>query len=161
MNDDLDGEAKDPVLLLLEELELLEKAADILKYSNDLCTKIGIKEDYTYDELDKFESFTGRFARLSDLLIQKIFRLIESIELETPGTVRDRINKAEKKGLIESADIFIEIRILRNQIAHEYIQDEIKEMFEKVLLYTPHLLDSVVRVQNHCRKYQPPDDEET
>lgn len=157
----MNEETKDPVLLLQEELELLGKAADILNYSNEICTKIGIKGDYTYDELDKFESFTGRFARISDLLIQKIFRLIESIELESPGTVRDRINKAEKRGLIESADIFIEIRILRNQIAHEYIQDEINEMFGKVLEYTPSLLDSVERVQRHCLKYQPIGDEKT
>jgi uncharacterized protein YutE (UPF0331/DUF86 family) len=87
------------------------------------------------------------------LLIQKIFRLIDDIELESPGTIRDRINRAEKKELIESADIFVEIRIVRNQVAHEYIQDEIQELFEKVLEYTPHLMDSVNRVKKYCRKY--------
>ncbi len=143
----------DLVQLLREELQLLDKAAEILKYSYGMCGKIGIKDEYSYEELDKFESFSGRFARLSDLLIQKIFRLIDDIELESPGTIRDRINRAEKKELIESADIFVEIRIVRNQVAHEYIQDEIQELFEKVLEYTPHLMDSVNRVKKYCRKY--------
>lgn len=143
----------DLVQLLREELQLLDKAADILKYSYGMCGKIGIKDEYSFEELDKFESFSGRFARLSDLLIQKIFRLIDDIELESPGTIRDRINRAEKKELIESADIFVEIRIVRNQVAHEYIQDEIQELFEKVLEYTPHLMDSVNRVKKYCRKY--------
>ncbi|MCP5108916.1 MAG: hypothetical protein GY950_36370 [bacterium] len=159
MTEDKNDEKKDLLLLLQEELQLLDKASDILNYSYEACGKIGIKDDYTYDELDKFESFTGRFARLSDLLIQKIFRLIEGIELEVPGSVRDRINKAEKRELIESAETFVEIRILRNQIAHEYIQDEIQEMFQKVLKYTPALLDSIKRVKNHCQKYESPNEE--
>ncbi len=149
------NELKDLVLLLREELQLLDKAAEILKYSYGVCGKIGIKEEYSFEELDKFESFTGRFARLSDLLIQKIFRLIDDIDLEAPGTIRDRINRAEKKELIESADVFIEIRVVRNQVAHEYVQDEIQELFAKVLKYTPPLLDSVNRVKSHCRKYTP------
>lgn len=148
----LNNDKKDLVLLLGEELQLLEKASAILKYSYDVCSELGIKEEYSFEELDKFESFTGRFARLSDLLIQKIFRLIDDIDLESPGTIRDRINRAEKKELIESADVFIEIRV-RNQVAHEYIQDEIQEMFGKILEYTPPLLDSVTRVKNYCRKY--------
>ncbi|MDQ1354415.1 MAG: hypothetical protein QG657_4724 [Acidobacteriota bacterium] len=152
-NETNDREQKDLVLLLREELQLLDKAAEILKYSYGVCGKIGIKEEYSFEELDKFESFTGRFARLSDLLIQKIFRLIDDIELESSGTIRDRINRAEKKELIESADVFIEIRVVRNQVAHEYIQDEIQEQFEKVLEYAPHLLDSVKRVKKYCRRY--------
>lgn len=143
----------DLVLLLKEELQLMEKASTILKYSYDICSKIGIKEEYSFEDLDKFESLTGRFARLSDLLIQKVFRLIDDIDLESPGTIRDRINRAEKKGIIESADVFIEVRVIRNQVAHEYIQDEIQGMFEKVLKYAPYLLDSVNRVKDYCQKY--------
>jgi hypothetical protein len=48
---------KDLILLLKEEIQLMDKAADILNYSYDTCSKIGIKEEYSYDELDRFESF--------------------------------------------------------------------------------------------------------
>jgi hypothetical protein len=141
------------VLLLHEELDLMDKAANIMDYSFQKCKEIGIKEEYSYDELDRFESLTSRFARLSDILIQKLFRVIDQLELESEGTVRDRINRAEKKEIIKSANNFVTIRVLRNQIAHEYIPEEIRGMFKKVLKYVPDLLDSVKRVKNYCKKF--------
>jgi len=127
--------------LLKEEQALLESATNIFLYSYHQCKEVGIKEHYSYEELDKIEAFTSRFARLSDILIQKIFRLIDRIDLEDTGTIRDRINRAEKKGLVEDADIFIQIRILRNDIAHEYLPDAVKETYKKVIELSPHLLD--------------------
>ncbi len=141
-------------LELLElELDLLNKAAQALRYSYDRCNQIGVKDVYSQDEQEKFEALTGRFARLSDILIQKIFRLIDAIDLDAEGTVRDRINRAEKKNLIQSASGFIEVRELRNEIAHEYIPDAIEAIFEKALLKTPLLFDSVERVQRYCERY--------
>jgi len=105
---------------LSQELAALKNARDILQYSYEKCSRIGIKTGFTYEELESFEALTSRFARLSDIIIQKILRLFDVLDLEEPGTVRDRINRAEKKGVVESADDFIQIRILRNEIAHEY-----------------------------------------
>ena len=144
---------EDLLLLLQKELELLRNAARVLGYSYEKCSRIGIKEEYDDDELDKFESLTSRFARLGDILIQKIFRLIDELDLDAAGTVRDRINRAEKKGLIDSADVFIEIRMLRNDIAHEYVPEEIIELFKKVLKATPVLISSVARVEHYCIRY--------
>lgn len=144
---------EDLLLLLQKELELLRNAARVLGYSYEKCSRIGIKEEYDDDELDKFESLTSRFARLDDILIQKIFRLIDELDLDAVGTVRDRINRAEKKGLIDSADVFIEIRMLRNDIAHEYVPEEIIELFKKILKTTPLLLASVAKVEHYCIRY--------
>lgn len=140
-------------LLLISELKLLNDANEVLTYSFNKCSNIGIKESYQPEELESFESFTGRFARLSDILIQKIFRLIDELDLDTQGTVRDRINRAEKKELIVSSDVFIEIRMIRNEIAHEYLPEAIHDMFGKVLVLTPNLLDAVVRTMEYCLKY--------
>lgn len=122
-------------------------------YSFNKCTAIAIKETYEPEELESFESFTGRFARLSDILIQKIFRLVDELDLDSQGTIRDRINRAEKKELIDSSDVFVEIRMVRNDIAHEYLPEAIHDMFGKVLNLTPHLLDSVERTIMYCKKY--------
>ena len=140
-------------LLLLKELKVLDDARDVLVYSFNKCSAIGIKENYQPEELESFESFTGRFARLSDILIQKIFRLVDELDLDSQGTIRDRINRAEKKELIVSSDLFVEIRIVRNDIAHEYLPEAIRDIFVKVLSLTPHLLDGVERTKSYCRKY--------
>src|ERR1039457_3503516 len=140
-------------LLLLKELKVLNDARDVLAYSFNKCSAIGIKGKYEPEELESFESFTGRFARLSDILIQKIFRLVDELDLDTQGTIRDRINRAEKKGLIDNSDVFVEIRIVRNDIAHEYLPEAIRDIFGKVLSLTPQLLDGVERTKTHCEKY--------
>lgn len=147
------NKTQDLLAILQEEMEWLNRATDALKYSYELCSRIGIKEEYTFEELDRFESFAVRFARVSDLLIEKIFRRIAAVDQELSGTVREHIHRAEKKQLISNADIFFAIRIVRNQVAHEYIQHEIHEIFIKVLEYSPSLLDSVQRVKDYCRKY--------
>ena len=43
-----------------ENLSLLQKAMDSFEYSYRNCKGIGIKDDYTYEELDKFEAFTSK-----------------------------------------------------------------------------------------------------
>ncbi len=138
--------------MLSKELKLLEDSTAILKYSYDNCKKIGIKKDYVIEDMDQFEAFTSRFARMSDMLIQKIFRLLDKIELDDEGTIRDRINRAEKKVLIESADIFIQIRIVRNDIAHEYHIETLKDIYKKVLELTPYLLDCTEKIREYCKK---------
>ena len=45
----------------------------------------------------------------------------------------------EKLEIIETADDLLNIRELRNQIAHEYQEKELKELFIDVLRYTPKL----------------------
>ncbi|MFZ4860061.1 MAG: hypothetical protein ACOYL3_27170 [Desulfuromonadaceae bacterium] len=141
---------------LEELLGRLQKAVDTLNYSYIICKGIGIKEQYVAEEQDRFESLTAKFARLSDLIIKQSIKLIDILDLdEPPETVRDSINRAEKKGLIESGIRFVEIRKLRNRIAHEYAESEedISEIYKEVLQSTPLLFDSVSRIVNYCRKH--------
>jgi hypothetical protein len=142
-------------LFLVNELKLLNDAKEVLQYSFNKCSAIGVKEVYEPEELESFESLTGRFARLSDILIQKIFRLVDELDLDSQGTVRDRINRAEKIELIASSDVFVEIRMIRNEIAHEYLPEAIHDIFGKELVLTPHLLDGVERTTEYCKKYSP------
>ncbi len=138
------------------ELENLAKAKDALQYSYEKCQRIKLHEGLSYEELESFEALTSRFARLSDIVIQKVLRLLDFIDLEDTGTVRDRINRAEKKGVILSADNLVEIRILRNEIAHEYRSETAYAIFEKVLTYSPTLLESVDTITDYSQKILSP-----
>jgi hypothetical protein len=144
--------SKDLLSILKKELILMQKSNDILLYSYQLCKPFINNKDYTIEELDHLEALTARFSRLSDILIQKIFRVIDNIELEDAGTARDRINRAAKKSLIDNADNFYEIRILRNTIAHVYMEESMPKLYKKVFELCPSLFDCVNKVTEYCKK---------
>lgn len=143
---------KNQIQALRNELQELQKARDVLSYSYAKCAKFQIGPGLAHEPLESLEALTSRFARLSDIIVQRILRYVDTIDLEESGTVRDRINRAEKKELIESAEKFIKIRLLRNEIAHEYKAETIYDIFERVLELTPVLLDSVDRILYYTKE---------
>ncbi|CAK0757813.1 hypothetical protein CCP3SC15_2320002 [Gammaproteobacteria bacterium] len=90
---------------------------------------------------------------MSDILVQRVLRLIDQLDLETPGTIRDRIDHAEKKGLTVSAERLAEARLLRNTISHEYLPNAFLATARMAIDLTPDLLNSVERIQAYCRRY--------
>ena len=141
--------------ILNQELNLLRESSNTLEYSYKACNKIGLKEKYSEEELESYEALCSRFARLSDIMIQKILKTIELNDLESPGTVRDRISSSYKKGVITDANKLIEVRILRNEIAHEYLPEAFKDIFNKVIEYCSFLFENVQSINNYCKsKYK-------
>jgi hypothetical protein len=84
---------------LKAELDSLTKGLATLEYCFKECSRIGFKKEYSFDELDKWEAFTARFNRLSDITTQKIFN---SIMILMKGSTGSLIDKANFESLIES-----------------------------------------------------------
>jgi len=141
---------EDQIKLLIQELKLIHRAGEILSKSYASCVEIGIKEDFSYEELTKYEAFCGRFSRLVALLIRRVFRLIDEINLVPEGTVRDSIYRAEKNNVIESATSLIEMNRVCSQLAHEYVIDKLGELFSHILRLTPTLLDCITKTERYC-----------
>jgi hypothetical protein len=139
---------------LQETLDILDDALHWLERSYTKCQTIGMKATYTEDEFDIFETLTSRFARVADILIHKVFRSLDAVELETGGTMLDVVHRAEKRGFFESVDDARLIKDLRNQIVHEYVTESIVEMFTEVLRYTAILLQVIQKTKTYCRQYQ-------
>lgn len=140
-------------MLLKENSNHLLLASKQLQASFVRCNLIALAhENLGFDELERFEALTSRFARLADLILQKAIRLIELIELEASGSILDRINRAEKRGLIANSEQFIEIRQLRNSIAHEYDADALLKIFEDCLEFTPVLLSTVENIASYIER---------
>jgi hypothetical protein len=110
--------------LLQDELDGLQLAAGHLQYAMERCRDLIGQEALPPEQLERLESLTSRFARLADLLIQRIFRLVDEIELADSGSILDRIFRAEKRGWANASEL-INIRELRNLIAHEYAADNL------------------------------------
>ena len=145
---------KDLILNLFDTINQVDNAVHWLKRSYTICSGIGVKESYTEEEYDALETLTSRFARVSDIIIQKAFRSIDAVEFENKGTLIDIVNRAHKRGFFESIEKLREIRELRNSIAHEYVQEGLADTFADVLKLTPELFNMVVQIKNYCKKYE-------
>jgi len=121
------------IQLLTEEISMLEKAMQTLKLSVDKCTTIYKKNDYSFEDLESFDSLTSKFSRASDIFTQKVIRTIWILLHEPFIPFIDMLNQAEKMNIIFSADQLLEIRDLRNQITHEYLPEAITELVPEVL----------------------------
>lgn len=120
--------------------KLLEKQLFWIETSFGECKNIGIKLEYSVEEFGKFETLRSRYSRGIDFLIRKIFRTIDEYEFENQGTLIDVVNNAHKRGLIEDIEELRIMKDVRNTIVHEYIEDELVDTFDEVLVYTEKLV---------------------
>jgi len=124
-----------------QDYKLLQKQLFWLDISYNESKKIGAKECYSIEEFGKFETLCSRYSRSIDFLIRKIFRTIDAYEFENQGTLIDVVNNAHKRGLFDSIEDLRIMKDIRNNIVHEYIEDELVELFEEVLEYSQKLIE--------------------
>lgn len=124
--------------LLREEIAYLNQAASHLEVSIGRCA--GLSNGGNVEELERLEALTSRFARLADILTQRVMRLVDDLELIPGGTLLDRIFQAEKRGWVPAAEQLIQIRKLRNTIAHDYAAETRTLIHDQTKALAPELL---------------------
>lgn len=139
---------------LTQSMSILELAMSQLRHSYEICSAIDLKEYYSQEELDDLEAFTSRFARASDILIQKTLRCLDSMEFEDSGAVLDRIHRAEKRNFVIKDGDLIAVRQFRNKIAHEYIIDSPKIFHEEAILLSKVLFTVHSRLKDYIKKFE-------
>jgi hypothetical protein len=90
--------------------------------ANSLLQINQIENDPDLAEL--VEAFVGRFSRLQDTLGDKLLPVLLHALGERTSSAIDNLDLAERLNLIESADEWMTIRNLRNQMVHEYVEDQ-------------------------------------
>jgi len=139
--------------ILRENINTLNLSADWVRYSYEQTINIEQKAEYETEEFNKLENLTSRYARTTDMLVNKVLRSIDTVESEDIGTVIDIMNRAEKRGIVSSAELLHTIKDLRNNIVHEYKIAEITRFFTDVQKYTPLLLEIIQKVNLYCTRY--------
>lgn len=88
-------------------------------------------EDLSEKEQDKLDILAFRFAKLQDLLGDKVFRMIlEYSGFNVQRKFIELLSELEKEGILD-LDKWIELRNARNKIAHEY-PDERENLIEAI-----------------------------
>lgn len=137
------GDDKHLIDLLHGEWEMFERSVNTLEQSRNKCSKLYLKKDYTFEEEEAFDSLTSKYGRTSDLYTQKILRTTWMLLHEGFIPFIDMMNQCEKIGIINSTDALIEIRDLRNQVAHEYIPESVNSLVPEVLNMTLVLFENI------------------
>jgi hypothetical protein len=81
--------------------------------------------DYSPELAERVEAFVSRLGRLQDTLGDKLLPLLLTALGEKTAAVIDNLDRAERLGLMPSADLWLEIRKLRNQMVHDYVEDPV------------------------------------
>jgi hypothetical protein len=143
---------KGSIEILKENLYEVNLSLSRLMYSFEKCSAISLKDVYSDEEFEAFEAMTARYARTTDMLVNKVLRSLDAVEYIDGGTVIDATNNTEKRGIADAQDLR-ELKDLRNLIAHEYVTEKIVRFFDKVLAFTPLLKKVIEKLNEYCSRY--------
>ncbi len=116
--------------LLAAALAELSSARRHLDYSFQQIVRLpGNLDGVDENQLESIEAFSSRFARTVDLVVNKVLRTLDRVELFPQGTLLDVVNRAEKRGFIKRAGDLREMKDVRNIIAHDYAGTRMAEIF--------------------------------
>lgn len=143
----------------IDNLQLCEKAADNLEFTlqgvhdwfplqGDQLAKL------SRDQVEKLDAMTARFSRLQDLLGERLFKSLTILESEPWVRFLDVLNAMEKRGIIPSTQQWIELRNMRNEAAHGYIneEDRLATVLTDMFVQSPRLIESVKEVKRYARE---------
>jgi hypothetical protein len=126
--------------ILKENLKGLRLAVASLSRSRDLCAGLDpLRMQFDENQLDRIEVLASRFARTTDYLCNKTLRSLDHYEGYPQGSPLDVTHRADKRGIVGSTQLRT-LKDLRNEIAHEYLAEEISELLSALLLHTPALI---------------------
>ncbi len=120
-----------------KHIQRIEEAYGDIKASIPLSA-----DDYVNlgkESVQAIDQYLFRFAKLQDTMGDKIFKLILSFYEDSTNEkpFLDILNHLEKLGYIASAKMWINLRKIRNNIAHQY-DDEPEEMSQAINVIVTH-----------------------
>jgi len=118
-------------------------------HSSELCKNIEEYKNLDINEYDKLETLTSRFARTTDILFNKVFRSIVLIETGSNKSLLDTLLYFSKVKLIENNEKVRFLKELRKDIAHDYLQEDLFELFENIMVHTDELITLAERTINY------------
>ena len=132
-----------------EDWSYFQLALKQFEYSMNACSSFNLEFEFSETDLEKMEAYTARFARLLDIYTQKILKTIDVLEGYGIGSLRDILNRSAKSGIIRNEIDVLHWRILRNEIAHDYIPSEQRRIFFEVKQISTQLMESIKISENY------------
>jgi hypothetical protein len=126
---------------------LLKQALPSFERSLVKCRDLDFSSPISFEIEESLDALSSKFSRLSDIYTQKILKTIVFLLREDAPTFLDRVTLCEKLGIIPSADEIIAIKDLRNTIAHEYLNENLIEIYMEIIRLSDNLLTAILETE--------------
>lgn len=138
--------------LIFKQFSDVKKTRDLLHSSTNKYEPYDTGHIYTADELEYYDSLSYRFEKCVELTLN-FFRTLELfVESKQSDTLRDRLLEMQKIEIIDEIDFWMEARLLRNKIAHAYLPEEIRDIYEEIFNSSNRIFATIDRIDNFLSK---------
>ena len=100
---------------------------------------------------ERLEAFVSRFGRMQDTIAAKLLPQWLMAQAEEPGSQLETLNRAERLGVVEDVEQWLEARNLRNRLVHEYMENP--ERFAADLLLANGYCDVLFGTYHRVREF--------
>lgn len=138
--------------LILKEFKDLKSAVSLLKASVKKFKPYKQKKIYTPDELEYYDSLSFRFEKCVELTLNFYKGLEIFLHSKGSDTLRDRLLNMQRLNLIDDIDFWMEARLLRNKIAHSYLPEQLKDLYNEVINRSKKIFEYVNRTEKYVEK---------
>jgi len=108
------------------------------------------------ERIKTIDAFIYRFIKLQDFMGDKLFKaVLERLgEYKDTMSLLDVLDKMEKLGIIADADRWIEFRIARNKLTHEYPdnKEDVVEGIRLAIVYFKEISDILHSIRQYIQQ---------
>lgn len=126
---------------------VLKQALPSFERSLVKCRDLDFSPPISFETEESLDALSSKFSRVSDIFTQKVLKTLIFVLREDAPTFLDRMNLCEKLGIIPSAEEIIAIRDLRNIIAHEYLSENLFEVYMEIIQLSDNLLKAILQTE--------------
>ena len=138
--------------LISREFEDLKSAVNLLKASVKKYIPYNSEKIYAPNELECYDSLSFRFEKTIELMLN-FFKGLEIFLYSTNSdTLRDRLLIMQKIKLVDNIEFWMEARLLRNKIAHAYLPQELKDIYDEITNKSHVVFESFKKIEKHIKK---------
>lgn len=137
--------------LILKEFKDLKKAIDLLDASVKKFKPYKLRRIYTPQELEYYDSLSFRFEKCEELILNFYKAMEMMLYSKISETLRGRLLNMQKLKLIDDLDFWLKARILRNKIAHSYLPEQLRDIYNEVIKKSRKIFAYIKRIEKYLK----------
>ena len=138
--------------LICQAYEDLESSVKLLEYSLLKYKPFDPTVVYSYEDLEYYDSLSFRFEKVVEMFLS----FFKSLEIYLYGdlsqTIRQRLQRIEKLGIINNLEDYMEAKLLRNKVVHAYLPEKLEKIYETIAKLSSIFLQDFDKIKKYVQE---------